>query len=334
MAAEFETGFFVRQPAWHKQGVVLTDEPDTDAALIAAGLDWRVEKYPLYFQAKGHRRQFQAEEFALVRDKDLSQLGCCKANYEVWQNNQAFEWCRPLVDSGLWSWETAGALSGGRVCWGLLKQGDMEVVPGDVMEQYLLVCWAHTGRMSNIVQPTTVRVVCKNTLDASLGQGGGVRVWHSSTMVPKMEQIRTMYDKSTETFEKQQEALSALVNIEMPKKEREVYVNALLPVPKEASAAASHNNTIAKYFVVEGNASGADQFGVVDTAYGAFNAFSEANEHFLGGNRVSDRGMNILFGRARERNKKAFKLALNWKLIQAKKPADRLETAMALAVAS
>ena len=48
MAHEFESGFFVHQPAWHGLGTVLDDAPNIETAIIKAGLDWKVLERPLF----------------------------------------------------------------------------------------------------------------------------------------------------------------------------------------------------------------------------------------------------------------------------------------------
>ena len=51
MSHEFESSFFVRREAWHGLGTVLENPPsNAREAIKAAGLDWKVEKRPLYFK--------------------------------------------------------------------------------------------------------------------------------------------------------------------------------------------------------------------------------------------------------------------------------------------
>ena len=49
--------------------------------------------------------------------------------------------------------------------------------------------------------------------------------------------------------------------------------------------------------------------GIGNTMYGAFNGVTEAIEHVIGGNRVKDRGYNILFGNGKANAGKAFDIA-------------------------
>lgn len=317
MPAEFESGFFVRSPAWHGQGNVLSEAPDTSVAFEQSGMDWKVLKMPLFFKMPDERRMHQAEEFALVRETDRSQLGCCKAEYEIFQNVQGFEWCRPLVESELWSWETAGSLREGKVCWALLKMDEIEVIPGDVLKRYLLVSWTHTGKMANIVMPTGIRVVCSNTWAAALKSGGGDRVIHTSNLVPKMNDIRKLYEVAVAQFTQQKEDIDKMLGIPMEDADLLLYSKALcMPVTALGNPDLEQQSEITlallRTFVVDGRASGSKELGIKNTAYGAFTAYSEVNEHILGGAKIKDRGMSILFGAANDRNADALKLALEW----------------------
>lgn len=316
MAHEFETGFFTRQAAWHTLGTVLEQEPTTDEAFIHSGLDWQVDKLPMFYRVGGFKRAFAAEQFALVRNTDQSQLGICKFDYQTYQNHDAFEWCRPLVESGFWTWEAAGSLRSGQICWALLKQDQAEAVKGDTLKRYLLHTWSHTGHTSNLVQPTSIRVVCMNTLLASLATGNIERVIHTTGMALKMEQIRDMHTQFAEAFMRQQEDFAAMAATEMSEKELTAYVDALFPVSEEKTRHEVKVNTAVKSLVVAGQASGSKELGITNTAYGAFNGVSEANEHLLGGNRIQDRGMNILFGAGNRMNSGAYRLALNWKTVR------------------
>ena len=103
---------------WHRQGNVLDGYPTIEEATEKSGLTWKVEKRPLF-----DANQNPVPCFALCRDTDNRFYGTCSEAYHVYQNDEAFKWCRPLVESGEWKLETAGALKNGQTCWILLNQG-------------------------------------------------------------------------------------------------------------------------------------------------------------------------------------------------------------------
>ena len=317
MAHEFESGMFVKEEAWHKLGIVVEDAPSVDEAYELSGLNWNVELKPSFINIGD--KAVATGDFAVVRDKDNSIFGTVGDRYTPYQNKEAFEWCRPLVESDFWHMESAGSLKGGRVCWSLLKQGETEVVSGDNLKQYLLLTWSHDGSKSVMVAPTTIRVVCNNTLQMALAGNKDIsKVRHTSTMSMRLDEIRKLYDMTCESFKSQQEAFNILLDkqIETP----EEYINRIMSevfgVSEIKDLKDGRGKTIAKntkevllnYAV---NGSGIREQGIKNTLYGAFNGVSEAMEHVIGGNRVKDRGYNVLFGGAKDNIQKAFNVAMN-----------------------
>jgi len=315
MSHELETGGFVKQAAWHGLGNVVENAPETyEEMLQISGLDWLVEKRPLFFERAENEFQESGKAFGLVRETDNRLLGVVGKGYREFQNEDALEWCQPLVDSGYWNFEAAGSLRNGEICWGLLKQGEFEAAPGDLLKEYLLVCWTHNGKKAVRVQPTSIRVVCMNTLTASLGGEGKIHsIRHNANLMPKMEEVRAIYETATKQFAKQHENIRVLVNSVWKEKKMQEYIDTLLPDPAtltgKAATIATKNKEQLEDMVIGGLASGADLDGVQGTAWGAFSGVSEFVEHYLGQNRVKDRGTNILYGKGADLLSDAFALA-------------------------
>lgn len=319
MAALVESMFSVKEMPWHKQGEILTDYPTTEVAYDKSGLNWKVEKLPMSFNFNGEVKT--SDDFALVRDKDGSQLGTCKKNYEIFQNLDGFEWCRPLVETDLWKYETAGSLRNGIVGWILLKQGEIELVHQDILKQYLLLTWAHDG--SKTVQPmsTSIRVVCNNTLTMALNEATNKnRVKHTSKMVMKLEEIRKLYSVTKEQFEHQRDVLARMLDFSMTEGKINEYIDNVMvnafKVSNLAEMEESKKKTINQNIratLLDGafNGTGTQELGIGNTMYGVFNGVEEAVEHSLGGKRVKDRGMNILFGTGHDIVDTAYHTAMN-----------------------
>ncbi|MGH2412425.1 MAG: hypothetical protein ACRDEA_01750 [Microcystaceae cyanobacterium] len=69
MSHEFESGFFVHQPAWHRLGKVLDNPPTTERAILEAGLDWMVLEEPIYRLEKDGPVEVSSHK-SLIRDRD------------------------------------------------------------------------------------------------------------------------------------------------------------------------------------------------------------------------------------------------------------------------
>ena len=90
MSHEFESGFFVNTPAWHRLGTMLDNPPTTSEAIKAAGLDWTVLEEPIYQVEEGDIPSQIAGYKALIRDRDRSVLSVVSQSYQPLQNRDAF----------------------------------------------------------------------------------------------------------------------------------------------------------------------------------------------------------------------------------------------------
>lgn len=308
MAHEFESGLFVANEAWHKLGVLLESAPTPAEAFKCSGLDWEIKKEQLFLPSQS----MLVDRFAITRSNDGRILGYTGNQYECYQNSAAFEWVTPLVESGHWKIDAAGSLRQGEICWILLKQNEYDFIPGDTFKEYLLFTWCHNGGIANIIQPTAIRVVCNNTLQASLSGSNKVKVRHTSTIFAKMDYIQSLFKESEESFEEQHEAFKKLLDTTLTDRQLERFVDAIMPVSGEegrGNTIAKNNNEAVKNLVF-GGAQGHAQLGIKNTAYGLFQAMSEANEHLLI-RPTADQGMNILFGKGFENNRKLFKSVMS-----------------------
>jgi len=204
MSHEFESGFFVRQEAWHGLGTVLENPPsNAREAIKAAGLDWKVEKRPLYFK-KGESKLVFPDKYALVRTSDNTPLNVVAESYEILQNSEAFHFFDPAVESGIAQYETAGSLRNGQHIWVLadLKKR-VDIQRGDPVSRYLLFTNSHGAGKAVQVLCTSIRVVCMNTLRMATMRTGDeiAKIRHQGNMVMKLEEVQQLVAKANETFE-------------------------------------------------------------------------------------------------------------------------------------
>ena len=189
MAHMIEDGrcFSVRQTPWHQQGKILDNPPTSAEALVQAGMDWTVSSMPLWAQKELDKPMLATPFCATVRDMDNKILGAVGKGYIPLQNVTAFGIFDPLIREGMLKYETAGVLCGGRRVWILARYTgeDFKINGKDQVSPYLLLCNGHDGRMGVIVQPTPIRVVCWNTLTASLAIGDYTHFIHTGDVEGK-----------------------------------------------------------------------------------------------------------------------------------------------------
>jgi phage/plasmid-like protein (TIGR03299 family) len=159
-----------RQNPWARSGRTLVNTAMTDPAeaMRQAGLDWTVERVDL----RCADTLDPVPEFSAIRRFDTNGLlGVVGKDYSPFQNQAMFQVFSDLAqvdrgDGGLpFTIETAGAFSGGKVVWALAHLPDLGIRIGDdESKTYLLVSNGHTGNRTLIIAPTTVRVICRNSL--------------------------------------------------------------------------------------------------------------------------------------------------------------------------
>lgn len=168
MAHEIEThdGIVLhKQKAWHGLGTIVQDAPTPRKALEIAGLDWPVEQWPA--KAVGPNGQEIVIPGAVMNVRaDISHgFGFVTDNYSPIQNSELADFCQLLAEQGdEVRIESAGSIRNGAKVWFLLKGESFSVRKKDEISPYILVSNGHDGATSLRCTPTTVRVVCSNTL--------------------------------------------------------------------------------------------------------------------------------------------------------------------------
>jgi len=208
MAHQFETGFFVHQPAWHRLGKLLNNPPTTEQAIIEAGLDWTVLEEPIYRIQREGIVEVSTHK-SLVRDRDEKLLGIVSKAYHPLQNKQAFNWFDPLLHEGDVTLEAAGSLKGGKRIWVLAKiqMKPLEIQDGDTIQPYLLLHNSHDGSTAIWIQFTPIRVVCWNTLSwaassrhADQKNHKAFRIRHHSNINENLALAQQALDLARQTF--------------------------------------------------------------------------------------------------------------------------------------
>lgn len=170
MSHEVETMAFAHDVPWHGLGNRVEDSVTVDEMLVAAGLDWTVEQHECYADIGGKRTAVGRK--ALVRSKDARILTITGDDWKPLQNRDALEFFRDYAEAGGATLETAGALHGGRIIWGLARVATGFTINGnDHTKGYILLVSPHEVGKAITVRTTAIRVVCANTL----AMAGGVR---------------------------------------------------------------------------------------------------------------------------------------------------------------
>lgn len=194
--------FSVQEKAWHGLGQIVSEYPTSQQAIVAAGLDYKVVKTPLFTKGQslnynGKGLEIANEEievknyFANLRTDNNTVLGVVGKDYQIVQNRDAFGFFDSIVGGGEGIlYETAGALGNGERIFITVKLPDyIRVGKGDdVTEKYIFLTTSHDGSGSITAAFTPIRIVCQNTLNASLkNMTNVVRIKHTSGAKQRLE---------------------------------------------------------------------------------------------------------------------------------------------------
>ena len=247
-----DTMFYVGETPWHKLGVPLDNPPTIEEAVILANLDWEVYKKPTYY-FKGVDNTYTLSNFANMlygktmvetdhyvtikedNEGECMVLGNVSERYEVLQNTDAFTPFNVLLDHG-YELETAGAVREGRMVWILARKVDNELnkVGDDNVERYVVLMNSHDGSTPVFMQPTTIRVVCANTLDYALSKESPLRfsIKHTTNVKERLEEVTSALSFAEGNWRKAHEIMNRMVEHELNYQQVKMYFEAVIPFLK------------------------------------------------------------------------------------------------------
>ena len=198
--------FSVKEKAWHGLGQIVSDFPTSAEAIKNAGLNYSVEKRPLYTYDNQNFRGNEDTDiiipeievpnyYATMRTDTEDVLGVVGREYHVVQNVDAFSFFDSIVGGGNGIlYETAGALGKGERIFITAKLPDyIRVGFDDLIEKYLFLTTSHDGSGSIIAAYTPVRIVCNNTLNCALNNMSNcLKIRHTESAQDKLKQAHQL----------------------------------------------------------------------------------------------------------------------------------------------
>ena len=179
--------------AWHGLGARLSQVATAQEAIEAANMGWEVGMREVFIQTPSGQFMEVTDKKAVTRLDNGKVFGIFSNQYTPLQNRDAFTFFDSVVGAGEAIYHTAGTLAGGSRIWTLAKlPGDLKLSDTDVLERYILLANSHDGSLAVTMKPTTVRVVCNNTLSVALGGETNklFRAVHTSSVMQRVNQAR------------------------------------------------------------------------------------------------------------------------------------------------
>ena len=238
MPANIETMFYVREKPWHGLGTRVEEAPTSADALICAGLDWEVVQKDVYTEDGSLISGYKAN----TRNTDDAVLGIVSNRYQVVQNRDAFQFTDDLLGAGV-TYETAGALQGGRKVWMLARMPQRYIIAGDEIAPYLVVMNSHDGSSGIKVAMTPIRVVCQNTLNLALNSAK--RTWttkHTENVMNRVHEARETLMLAEKYMGELGRGIDELTKIKLPDRKIMEYMQEFFPVTADLPDVQRKNN--------------------------------------------------------------------------------------------
>jgi phage/plasmid-like protein (TIGR03299 family) len=302
MAHQFSSGvFFNSQPAWHKLGTVLDGTLPAREAFSIANADWDVLSTPIFDPAGQPISGYQA----ITRGDNGKVLSVQKDSYTIVQNEQLIKLAEALHEDA--SMDAVVVLNEGRkvAFTARIKNAEAEVIKGDEICQYLIGCTSHDGSISFQTIFSPIRVVCQNTLSATLnhadrqdaaGKRKRMSIRHTTNCNALIERLPEIIDFKRQQFTATIEELQAMASKPCSSTQFQLYCSQVFADqlagtindkrgdkstarPKTLQDLPAWDSIAAKF---HGEGVGFDIKGVEGTMWGAYNAITEHLTHDAG----------------------------------------------------
>lgn len=187
MAHLLEQMAYVGDTPWHQLGNKLPAKQPIEVWAKNAGMDWTICQTPVRYMTEqagslGSIMTFEDQK-VLYRSDTKVPLSVVSGRYQIVQPKAVLEFYRDLTEVAGFELETAGVLKGGKKFWALARTGKTATLKGnDEVKGYILLATSCDGTLATTATPTTVRVVCNNTLSVALnGTTSAIKVPHSTS---------------------------------------------------------------------------------------------------------------------------------------------------------
>jgi phage/plasmid-like protein (TIGR03299 family) len=287
MAHLVESMAYVGATPWHTLGNQLPAHQPIEVWAKKAGMDWKICEAPVRFMTEqagslGAIMTFDDQK-VLYRSDTKTPLSVVSSRYQVVQPQSVLEFYRDLTEISGFELETAGVLKEGRKFWALAKTGKEAALKGnDVVRGYILLATSCDSTLATTATPTTVRVVCNNTLTVALnGASSAIKVPHSTSFDPQavkqqlgiavsqwdsfMYGMRTLAERKVKSHESMNYFLKVLC-------QTDTQVDPVLGLTNERAL----KKVQALY---EGQGHGSEMASASGTAWGLLNAVTEFVDH-------------------------------------------------------
>jgi hypothetical protein len=183
----------------------------SEEAIIQAGLNFHVEKVPLYIHEETEEgtTAIKIPEFATYRKDKQKRLGVMGKVYRVVQNVDSFKFLDSLVESSQLQYVKGGEINDGAQIYLVGKLPNATFTVQDQIHQsYVTLINGHDGKTSFCCYPSDVRGNSYYAFHA-------LKIRHSGKTADQMKDGITLIQNATEIFERYGNKLAKMATVEI-----------------------------------------------------------------------------------------------------------------------
>jgi len=250
---EFESGFFVNEPAWHGLGTVLDAYPTRQEARRLAGLEWEPELVPsfrysginkdgvlVHAPGDGVVGDYLVDEgfSRVVRSDTGATLAHTSDSYTLIGHGEMFDILEMVLRQANVKYETAGVLREGKAVWALARLDEPLTLPGDPSETwpYMVLLNRHDGTGACRLMPTMVRVVCANTFKLAemlAPRQATYKFVHRANWRDRVEEVRDTVRGVRDQVKEYERIAAQLLGTPVSAAQTKEFVDRFVPMPSE-----------------------------------------------------------------------------------------------------
>jgi phage/plasmid-like protein (TIGR03299 family) len=328
--------FSVKEKAWHGLGQIISEYPTSAEAIIHAGLNYQVEKRPLFTYDTANNQNSSSQNsnaesiipeievpdyYATIRTDTEQVLGVVGNDYEIVQNVNAFSFFDAIVASrkGI-LYETAGALGKGERIFITAKLPDyIKVGRDDLIEQYLFLTTSHDGFGSITAAFTPVRIVCQNTLNAALKNSSNtIRIRHTASAAEKLKGAQQILGSSMLQAVELEAVFNRWARLKITDREVKQLIQLAMAPNKEVlqnlqnerleEFSATFNNTVSSVMEYAFTSPSQQEVTTKGTLFGAYNAVTGYFQNVRNYKDSEAKFKSIMYGVGMQKSQAAFDL--------------------------
>lgn len=227
------TIFVDRTTTWHAIGKDVQECKDMEAVLASSGLDYTVEKRPVFF----NNEQSVAwdgipNRFVTVRTSDMHPYDVVSDKFEIIQNRDAFDFVNYMGDE--LSFEKAGETASGMI-YVIGKLPEVNIL-GDKFTPHVIFRNGFSGKVKITAAICPLRMVCQNQFNFAFQDAQNtITIRHVRNAESKLVEARETLRMSADYMARLNDMAEHFAAIKMSERQLEKVVKYLFPIPEDTA---------------------------------------------------------------------------------------------------